>query len=220
MGNAWLFRLLEWHDMRFVMDVMRPGDLFIDVGSNVGVYTLLATTCPGVEVLAFEPGRLARDRLEEHLDLNHVRDRVEVSPFVLSDHTGEIQFTVGRDVTNHVVTDVTTSDGTETLPVRRLDDVVAADAFKRPVLLKVDAEGHDLRVLLGARRLLEEVRPPIIVEWNDPEIISLLVPLGYRPYIYSPDNRTLTESDWATSGTSNVLAIADRAAVEERLRDR
>ena len=44
--------------------------------------------------------------------------------------------------------------------------------------------------------------------------------MGYRTYAYDPEQRTLTQTDWAQSGTSNVLAIADLAAIEQRLAQR
>ena len=224
-GNAWLCKLLEWNDMLFVSHVVRPGDLFLDVGANVGVYTLLATVCPDVDVIAFEPAQVARQRLHEHIALNNVASRVQVMPFVLSDVTGAVQFTVDRDVVNHVVRGGegpgdSVDAHTETLPARRLDDLLPDDAFRRSVILKVDAEGHDRQVLLGARRLLTETRPPIIVEWNDAAIRTLLEPLGYHTYSYDPVRRTLTETDWTQSGTSNVIAIADSEAIERRLAQR
>ena len=68
-------QLPEWHDMRFLLDFLRPGDLF-DVGANVGVYSLLACTVAGTQVVAFEPGRLAYERLHENIALNSLTQRV------------------------------------------------------------------------------------------------------------------------------------------------
>jgi len=212
-GNAWLFGLLEWPDMRFVCDVVQPGDLFVDVGANVGVYTLLATLTPEVDVLAFEPGRIARERLREHIGLNDLQGRVEISPVALSDMDGEVAFTVGGDVLNRVTEP---SPYAEMVPARRLDHVLPTE-LGRGVVLKVDAEGHDLQVLAGAHGLLLRERPPIIVEWNNPAIRELLEPLGYSPHGYDPESRKLTRTDWTHSETSNVLMIADIAAVQARL---
>ena len=200
--------------MRFVRDVLQPGDLFIDAGANVGVYTLLATLTPNVNVLAFEPGSEARERLVEHVALNQVEERVEISEFALSDANGQVSFTVGSDVLDHVAEP---SADTETVAARRLDDVLLP-GLDRDVVLKVDAEGHDLQVLRGGESLLRRVRPPLIVEWSDRAMRDLLEPLGYSVYSYDPETRSLAATEWLRSGTSNILAIADVAAVEARLR--
>ena len=71
-------RLPEWEHMCFVCDFIRPGDTFVDVGANVGTYSLLAAAIPDVRIVAFEPSTLASRRLQENVDLNGLRARVEV----------------------------------------------------------------------------------------------------------------------------------------------
>src|SRR5207253_10176338 len=69
-SNVIYFRLMEWREMPFVLDYLRPGDVFIDVGANIGVYSLLASTIPDVEIVAFEPATLAYQRLLENVRIN------------------------------------------------------------------------------------------------------------------------------------------------------
>src|SRR3712207_8823650 len=66
----------EYEEMSFVRAYLRPGDLFIDVGANVGVYSLWAAETDSVTVLAFEPSSTTYRRVLENVQLNGLYDRV------------------------------------------------------------------------------------------------------------------------------------------------
>jgi hypothetical protein len=69
--------LHESEDMAFVLHLLRPGDVFYDVGANVGSYTLLAATA-GARVHAFEPSPPTAARLRRNVALNALEERVQV----------------------------------------------------------------------------------------------------------------------------------------------
>src|SRR5262245_10746432 len=62
--------LHEFEDMGFALHLLRPGDLFVDVGANVGSYSLLAAAT-GADVIAFEPGE-AFPLLKRNVEANHL----------------------------------------------------------------------------------------------------------------------------------------------------
>ena len=82
----------DFDDMHFMQRYLRPGDALVDIGANIGVYTLLAASLVGSRgrVLAFEPGRRAFERLEENLRINDLR-QVETRCAAVSDHPGTVR---------------------------------------------------------------------------------------------------------------------------------
>src|SRR5450759_3401797 len=82
-GNVYV-GLHEFEDMAFVLHFLRPDDLFVDVGANIGSYTILATAGVGANCIAFEPGPDAWEWLCKNIDLNGVRSRVDVRRQALS----------------------------------------------------------------------------------------------------------------------------------------
>lgn len=149
----------DWAEMMAWRRLLRPGDLFVDVGSNVGAYALWAAES-GAEVIAVEPDPGSARRLRANVALNLAR--VEVLECALAERTGRMALTSGRDTTNHLVFDC---DGPTTMvDVRTLDDVIGE---RRVAGVKIDVEGAERLVLAGARRALAERRIAAIqLEWN------------------------------------------------------
>jgi len=202
--------------MNFVRDFLRPGDLFVDVGANVGTYSLLAAATPDLQVIAIEPSTIAYRRLVENIDINALGGRVSVLQAALGAEAGEALISVGHDAINHVL-GLSETEEHEVVPMERLDDLVARSG-RDVTLVKVDVEGLEKQVLQGASQLLASTSPVLIVEANDPEALrDLLAPLGYQPCSYDPARRHLATVDWLDIHDNNLLAVRDRAAVEARL---
>ncbi len=70
--------LHEFADMAFVLHFLRSGDLFADVGANVGSYTILASGVVGCRAVAFEPDPASAATLERNIKLNKIANRVEI----------------------------------------------------------------------------------------------------------------------------------------------
>jgi FkbM family methyltransferase len=209
--------LVERDDAIFVMDLLRPGDLFVDVGANIGFYTVLAAR-RGARVSAYEPAGGAAEACERSVALNGVAGGVSIHRAACGAASGVVRFTTGLDISNHIVQDG--YSGVE-VPVRALDAELA-DEDPPLTMLKVDAEGHDLDVLRGATAALERLRPVIQVEiWTGGAApLQLLEPLGYRPYRYDPGARVLNELVVGERRGGNMLLIADATIEEVRRRVR
>ena len=95
--------LHEFAEMAFVLHLLRAGDLFADIGANVGSYTVLAAGVRGARVVAVEPGSAARAGLRANVDLNGLGDLVQVEGVALGAAQGRVAFTTGLDTTNHVL---------------------------------------------------------------------------------------------------------------------
>jgi FkbM family methyltransferase len=166
---------------------LRDGGLFVDVGANVGTYTLWAAE-QGAEVIALEPAADTFGLLEENIALN--RYRVTAVRAAAGDHCGSARFTVGLDAGNSLA-----PDGAVATDLVTVDSLIG----DRPVTgMKVDVEGFEIDVLRGAARALADRRIGLIqIEWNHASagavgtdrrpIAELLACHGYR--LYRPDRR-------------------------------
>jgi FkbM family methyltransferase len=205
--------LHEFYDMGLLLHLLRPGDLFIDAGANVGSYTLLASGVCGANTLAFEPDPDTAFFLRRNVEANGLGGRVAVHQVALGDETGEVDFTVGRDTTNQVVSG---SEGpTRRVSVRRLDDF---DGAERAILMKLDVEGFEDHVLAGAERVLSQ--PGLLAiqsEGQTPEIVATLGRHGFERAYYDPTSRTFSPTPIAEIAT-NGLFVRDLAALAERAR--
>ncbi len=149
----------DWNEMQAWRRLLSPGDLFVDVGSNVGAYALWAGD-RGATVIAVEPGSAAAERLRRNVALNDFP--ITVLQCGLADRPGRMRLTTGNDTMNHLVRD--RDQPGEEIAVDTLDNVLG-DRCAAGV--KVDVEGAERLVLEGARRALSERRIGVLqLEWN------------------------------------------------------
>jgi FkbM family methyltransferase len=164
-------------------ELLDEGAVFLDVGANVGFFTLLASRAvgDGGRVIAFEPHPRNLDLLRRHVEMNECRN-VEVVAAAVSDREGTARF--GGFGSTAKLTD----DGAFEVRTMAVDDLWASGAFGAPRLVKIDVEGAELSALLGMRRMIEETRPHILLELHgqwidgkdvDTECRNLLREIGY-----------------------------------------
>lgn len=220
-GN-WYCGLHELRDMAFVLHLLRANDHFLDVGANVGSYTLLAGGAVRARVTSVEPIPETFSHLNRNVVLNGIASLVRTCQCGLSDTSGTLFFTKDLDSVNHILAQGETLPAIE-VPVRTMDDLVGSDV---PLLIKIDVEGHERSVLLGASRTLADPRLlAVVMETNgsgarygigDAELISLMRGHGFSAYGYDPFEHRLVA---ASSADGNTIFVRERAAVEARLRD-
>lgn len=143
--------LHEFSDMAYVLHVMSEEDLFVDIGANVGSYTILACAAKGAKGFCFEPVPATWQRLMDNIRLNDLSGRVKAFNVGLSDREGDLVFTSTENCTNHVVADGEKSADVVTVPVRTLDEMLESES---PSLLKIDVEGFETPVISGAHTVL------------------------------------------------------------------
>lgn len=164
----------EEDDAEFVNRFLRAGMTFVDVGAHHGFYTMLAARKVGMagQVIAFEPSPRERERLSRHIKLNRLQANTRLSPFALGCDGGSAALYVvsGRDTGCNSLRPPSVLEPTAVLKVKKttLDGFLAAERIGRVDFVKIDAEGAELSVLMGATRLLTIVpRPLIMVEVDD-----------------------------------------------------
>jgi FkbM family methyltransferase len=173
--------LYELDTARLIHRLLKSGTRFVDVGANLGYFTLLAAkwTAPAGRGDAFEPDPINRQRLEAHLRENNLTDRVRVHPIAASSQSGEIELIHPQAAgTNHGMASfyksLTGEGETFTVPTARLDEIL--DGI--PDLIKIDVEGAELSVIEGLQKILSAASPPrLIIEHNPTSCAAA----GYRP---------------------------------------
>jgi FkbM family methyltransferase len=141
--------LHEFADMAFVMDLLRPGDLFVDVGANVGSYSVLAAGVCGADVVAVEADPETNAWLSKNIRANGVDDRVQTHELAVSSASGTVRFTIGRDATNRVASSEDAT--TRCVPAITLDELLRG---RHPTMIKLDLEGHEPDAIAAAERTL------------------------------------------------------------------
>jgi FkbM family methyltransferase len=222
-GNVYC-GLHEFEDMAFVMHALRPDDLFVDVGANVGSYTVLASGAVGARCVSFEPAPRAYRALLDNLRLNDLTARVEARNECLASAPGEAEFTVGLDTVNHVV--ARSQGGVETVHVA-LNTLDAALAKRAPMMLKIDVEGYETAVIAGADETFRSrALCAVLMELNgsgarygfdDRRLHEQMLRYDFTPAAYDPLRRELRPRAWDGPCGGNLLYVRDLASLRPRL---
>jgi FkbM family methyltransferase len=169
-GKRWLassstrgFWLGFWElkNQRLLASRLRPGNVVYDIGAHVGLYTLVSSTIVGDEghVYAFEPSPRNVQYLRQHVELNGLGNCTIVEAAV-SDRSGWQHF----NPTHHDTAGYICQTGAMTVRTVALDEFLWGEGERRPPnLIKIDAEGAELDVLRGGRRIVEEFSPMIFL---------------------------------------------------------
>ena len=219
-GN-WYCGLHEVEDMAFVLHALLENEHFLDVGANIGSYTVLAAAGPKARVTAVEPIPSTFHKLQDNVALNRMEQRVRACCMGLSDKPGVLRFSAGLDTVNHVLAPDDNLSGVD-VPVMRLDDLVGDDC---PVVIKIDVEGHELRALQGSgRTLANPTLLAVVMEtngsgarygWSDDELLSLMEGYGFAPCNYDPFKRELMP---AKPGCANTIFVRDHEKMMRRVK--
>lgn len=136
--------------------LIKPGDIFYDVGANIGSFSLLAHRY-GASVFAFEGHPITANRCMANFELNGV-DSGRVFAVAISDFDGCVPFShVPGSSVNRII-EGSTSDvgGTILVPAISLDTFAAA--HNHPSVVKIDTEGHELPIIKGMKSFIKTVK--------------------------------------------------------------
>ncbi|WP_164103334.1 FkbM family methyltransferase [Candidatus Laterigemmans baculatus] len=202
---------------RVVMALLKPGDVFVDIGANAGYFTLLAASRVGPlgRVISFEPFPATRQRLEANIRLNGLTNCTTYSEAAF-DRSARLKFYAGP--ANHLGTSslrpLANPSQEIVVQAERGDVLIPSDV--RVSMVKVDVEGAEAQALLGMQRILEEHRPDLVVEItprylagmdaSETELQTRLAELGYRAYVIHNEGIKEIE-DLARTGLAQVNVL-------------
>ena len=219
--------LHDFSDMGFLLHFLRKGDLFFDIGANVGSYTILASGYVRAKTLAIEPVPSTFGRLIKNIELNQLKGIAFPLNIGLGRSKSSLNFTKNLDTVNHVVYKPELVNDSEVIavPVETFDNI--ADEHGIPILIKIDVEGFETEVMEGMANALKELAlKAIIIELNgsgsrygfDENLIEeALQANGFFPYTYEPFKRNLERAQ--KHGLYNTIYIRDIAFVIERVKN-
>jgi FkbM family methyltransferase len=167
--------------------------VFFDIGANAGYFSLVASRLVGPTgtVVAFEPLPMNLAYLHEHLRLNNVSN-VQVVPAAVCEEDGEAVF----DAAPGPLGARLAATGGSKVRTLAIDSVVARGELPSPDFVKIDAEGAELRILTGARSVLQSAAPVLFIDTHSGvlqrECCDFLLDLGYA--LHAIDGLELTRS--------------------------
>jgi FkbM family methyltransferase len=197
----------------------RPPQLFLDVGANYGTHSLLFLS-HSIDTITFEPNASCHGYFNDVCVLNNLQPRLEA--VALGEDDGHVNLSYPEKDTWLGSTDESVIEKlvatqrliTETVEQRKLDDYFDELGTRR-ILMKIDTEGNECKVLQGSRRILMEKRPLIIVEcWGGmarARLFDFLTAQEYRlaqlPWKPDKPNPLLGLSEFAESTALNYMAV-------------
>jgi FkbM family methyltransferase len=165
---------------RFISEAKgRNCDLFIDIGANLGVYTLaMARSSQDIAIIAFEPDRQNYAQLHANLFLNGFHDRVTVHDLAVSDRTETLRF--HRHAAENRGRSGVNANGELQVRAVSMDEFMPLTGHR--LAIKIDVEGHELNALKGMSNLLARNTCLLQLEaFKPPEVTLYLEQLGYLP---------------------------------------
>jgi len=186
------FGIYEFAVTELIRGYLAPGDVFVDVGANIGYYSVIAAGIVGEagRVYAFEPSPRIRASLERNVALNKLTDTVIVRAQAASAEAGIVCLVQPEGGGNDGLAYIDSRPGANGIDVNaiRLDSLPEL-VSRPPSLMKVDVEGGEPAVFEGASRLLSEIEAPSILfeSFEIARDAAILRGLGYE--IFQPQLR-------------------------------
>ncbi len=222
----------EPHVTRFLLSVSRPGQVFVDIGANVGYYSILGglRVHPGGEVWSFEPLPDLYAMMSDNMVMNGYSPMARRHCLALSDHEGTADLrifdgylatsTLRQPSEDFIAnTEKETGRKSRTLKVNlaRLDDVMRDVAAIN--VMKIDAEGHEPAIIRGAEqilgrsanaRIVMEFVPPTMGRAESMDLLALVRRLGFSIFVLEADYSVIsfdTDAELVDRNFSDLLLL-------------
>jgi FkbM family methyltransferase len=207
----------EWDEIAFLQTQISDGDYFIDVGANIGLWTLTAASCAGQQghVYSFEPNPETFAKLCGNICRNKMDKSTTLMNKAVSSRQGQLRF---KCESAHNISHVVEASEPDAILVESadLDSLLQiVPPGKKISGIKMDTEGHEYDVLLGARKLIERDSPWMIIEFNthvlpsqtlrDWDVFKHLSQLGYKTYRYSSKQASAVGPEFVEKNYCNIL---------------
>lgn len=203
--NIYFLGAYEKAELKAVSGILRPGDVFLDLGANLGLYSLHASRIVGEsgKVISFEPFSTNFNALKEHVAMNQLSN-VQLEKLAVGKESGMITLYLNESEGN---LGMVTASYIENA-IKEEVKIVSIDAYRKEKKLqkvdfiKIDIEGFEYPTLLGMENTLNAYLPSILIEildeskspQNENKVEVYLMGFGYKKF-YINDNGELSETD-------------------------
>ena len=196
---------------------LQPGDIFYDIGANVGFFTIIAAklVSPSGRVYAFEPVRKNAFCLKKNAAHNNF-ENITIFEKAVSSHTGKTKLLLTHHPGGATLAAETLPPdikGVAEVELVTIDNLIKQEKILPPTFVKIDVEGVEIDVLQGMTQTINKYRPVILYEIDDADneifqkkqerCVRFLSTLGYR---LTPLKKSYPKSQWHVGHT---LAIPE-----------
>ena len=201
-SNGYLY---EQETSQVYIDLLQPGDTFIDIGAHIGYFSLLAASLIGQDglVMCFEPNESNLDQLKKNVIINQFTN-IQVMPFAVGNENKKVDFFLNQDNDGgHALWDVGKHDFNIksrehselfTVQMKTLDSILSDNRLDNLKLIKMDVEGCESMVIDGAMNTLKLHNYPFVIseinrfalsemESSEDELRKKMQGLGYDCYV-------------------------------------
>jgi len=221
-GRIFHFHIWEPNNSSVIAHLLKEGDVFIDVGANIGYYSIFASKLvgPSGRVVAIEASPEISKKLKGNVILNETKN-IRMINEAASDHTGFLDLFVGNKRNTGSTTTVQEL-GTAPLgrvAARPLPDMLTEDEIERATLVKIDVEGAEagvVRGILGARwrndlKLIVEINPEVESKGGE-NLFTMLRDHGFLAYAI--DNEYTWEWYFSWTATKPPTPLSEAPTVQ------
>ncbi|SFD25089.1 methyltransferase, FkbM family [Algibacter lectus] len=210
-GNIY-YKLMDYEDSMFLIDSLKKDELFVDVGANLGHFSLLASGICKAKSIAIEPIKSTMDKLNRNIKLNNLTSYITLLNIGIGDKSETLSFTTNNTVMNSV--SLEENSNTVKVEVKTLDQILKNE---NPVFIKIDVEGYEYKVLKGAHYTLSNPSLKyLLVEFNnsgskfnfeDQAVFDLITKHNFIPALYEPRSKQITKVKTFNRDKFNTLFI-------------
>jgi len=223
-GNIYV-GIQDFYELSFALHFLDEKDIFVDVGANVGFYSIILAKSKNVNSIAFEPIPSTYFKLEKNVKINSLSNNVFTKNIAIGSSIGQLRMSSDLDTVNHVKSN--SNEGMQDIFVEVGDLSTIFSNGEYPSLIKIDVEGFETEVIGGMKNvLLSDSLKAIIIELNgsggrygyDESLIhKTLLQHSFKPFHYDPFERKLTELN--SYGSNNTLYLRDLYFIYNRVKN-
>ena len=196
--NIFFLGEYEKAELKVLATHLKPGEVFLDLGANLGVFTLHASKIVGKsgKVISFEPFSTNHNALGEHIKINNLLN-VKIEKLAVGSESGSITLYLDESEENlgMVTANYVENAVVEKVEVVSIDSYLEAHPIHSVDFIKIDIEGFEYATLLGLENTLKKHQPKILIEiladivmqGAEEKVHEFLLKLGYKKYFISDD---------------------------------
>lgn len=197
--GTYLWNFYEISCLQIIRAILKEEDSFVDIGTNKGLISLQALSIIGSKghVFCFEPNPELVSYINKNFKINFFKNFTVINR-PLSNIKEKVKFAIGKQ---HAFSKITTSINQTKFDVEKYLDLEtikfdeyiydSVENIENISLVKIDAEGHDIKIIIGMKKFLSNIKPTLIFEYSDDqsaylhELNEIITPLGYKIYLVS-----------------------------------
>ena len=211
--------LEDFEDMLFLLHYIRPSDLFIDIGANMGSYSILAGGIKKANVISIEPSPINYHWLLKNIQQNGLDLFIKPNQIALGNQCREIQI-VSKGALSYITEKI--DETRMSVRMTKLDNISEFGDC-----IKMDVEGYELSVLEGGKNVLTNPRTNVlIIEMKEfdknylpkSEVYNFLIAQEFHPYSYNPIKRELRLLPTYNRSLPNTIFIRNIKQAQNRIR--